>query len=87
MLHSVRTTLILDADVVQMIEDALHREHSSMKHVVNEALRKSLAPQAPRQEPYRLAAHESSVRPGFDPAGFNRLADELEDAAIMRPTP
>jgi hypothetical protein len=23
------------------------------------------------------------VRPGFDPSGFNRLADELEDEAIL----
>lgn len=27
--------------------------------------------------------HESAVRPGFDPAGFNRLVDEMDDEAIL----
>nr|WP_211658538.1 hypothetical protein [Phytoactinopolyspora halophila] len=30
-----------------------------------------------------MTPHESAARPGFDLAGFNRLADELEDEAIM----
>lgn len=32
---------------------------------------------------HRLVPHESQPRPGLDLAGFNRLADELEDEAIM----
>jgi hypothetical protein len=79
----MRTTLTLDDDVARLVEDTIHREHRSMKQVVNDALRKALAPRVPRQEPYRLVPHESAVRPGFDPAGFNRLTDELEDGAIM----
>lgn len=60
-----------------------------MKEIVNDALRQALAPRVPRHEPYHLTPHESAVRPGFDFAGFNRLADELEDEAIIdkgRPT-
>ena len=38
-----------------------------------------------------LAVHEAVLQPGFDLAGFNRLADELEDEAILaaqkRPRP
>jgi hypothetical protein len=83
MMTSMRTTLTLDDDVARLVEDAIHREHRSMKQVVNDALRKALAPRVSRQEPYRLVSHESAVRPGFDPAGFNQLADELEDEAIM----
>jgi hypothetical protein len=27
--------------------------------------------------------HETALRPGIDVAGFNRLADELEDEAVV----
>jgi hypothetical protein len=80
----MRTTLTLDADVVRLIEDAIHRQRRTMKQVINDALRRALAPQDVRREPYRMAPHESVVRPGFDPAGFNRLADALEDDGILR---
>jgi hypothetical protein len=79
----VRTTLTLDEDVARLVDDAVHREHRPMKQVVNDALRRALTPPANRQEPYHLTPHESAVRPGFDLAGFNRLADELEDDAIL----
>jgi hypothetical protein len=79
----MRTTLTLDDDVAQLVEDAIHREHRPMKQIVNDALRRALAPRVARQEPYQLTPHESAVRPGFDLSGFNRLADELEDEAII----
>lgn len=79
----MRTTLTLDDDVARLVEETVHREHRPMKQVINDALRRALMPQVPRQEPYRLRPHESAVRPGFDLAGFNQLADEMEDAAIL----
>lgn len=79
----MRTTLTLDDDVAELIEDAIHREHRPMKQIVNDALRRALAPHVSRREPYHLIPHESGIRPGFDLSGFNRLADELEDEAIM----
>lgn len=55
-----------------------------MKQVVNDALRQALGPRSSAQrEPYRLVPHESSLRPGLDRTGFNRLVDELEDEAIL----
>jgi hypothetical protein len=75
--------LTLDDDVVDLINAAVHRERRPMKQVVNDALRHALAPRSPRAEPYRLTPHESAVRPGFDPAGFNRLADELDDESVV----
>jgi hypothetical protein len=83
MMTDMRTTLTLDDDVARLVEDAVHREHRPMKQIVNDALRQALAPRISRQEPYHLTPHESAVRPGFDPAGFNQLADELEDEAII----
>lgn len=79
----MRTTLTLDEDIARLVDDAVHREHRPMKQVVNDALRRALSTPASRQEPYHLTPHESAVRPGFDLAGFNRLADELEDDAIL----
>lgn len=79
----MRTTLTLDEDVARLVEDAVHRERRPMKHVINDALRSALAPRQTRREAYRLAPHESTVRPGLDLAGFNRFADELEDEAIL----
>jgi hypothetical protein len=80
---SVRTTLTLEDDVARLIEEAVHRERRPMKRVVNDALRRALTPHEARREPYHVKPHDSAVRPGFDPAGFNRLADEFENAAIL----
>jgi hypothetical protein len=79
----MRTTLTLDPDVAQLVEDAVHRERRPMKQVINDALRRAFAAQRPAAAPYRLVGHESRLRPGFDLTGFNRLADELEDEAIV----
>ena len=40
----MRTTLTLDPDVARLVDEAVHRERRPMKHVVNEALRRALAP-------------------------------------------
>ena len=80
----MRTTLTLDADVARLLDEAVHRERRPMKQVVNDALRRALRPSAPAEtEPYHLRPHESAVRPGFDLAGFNRLADDLEDEQLL----
>jgi hypothetical protein len=80
----MRTTLTLDPDVARLIDDAVHRERRPMKQVVNDALRRALSnPAETAPPPYRLQPHTSSVRPGLDLAGFNRLADELADQAIL----
>jgi hypothetical protein len=63
--------------------EAIHREYHPMKQIVNDALRRALALRVARQEPYHLPPHESVMRPGFDPFGFNRLVDEWEDEAIV----
>lgn len=78
----MRTTLTLDPDVARLVQDAVHRERRPTKQVINDALRRALAPTSQgRRRPYRLTPHESALRAGLDLAGFNRLADELEDEA------
>lgn len=81
----MRTTLTLDSDVVQLIEDRVHEDRVSMKRVINAALRRGLAQEDSREpEPYRMKTHPGQVRAGIDTGSMNRLADELEDADIIR---
>jgi hypothetical protein len=81
----MRTTLTLDPDVVLLLEAALHRERLPFKQIVNDALRRALAPTSkqPRNKPYRVRPHTSKLRAGVDRARLNSLADELEDEAIL----
>jgi hypothetical protein len=79
----MRTTLTLDPDVAQLVDEAVHRGRTSMKQVINDALRQALSQPPSRREVYRLPTHEATLQPGLDLAGFNRLADELEDEAIL----
>ena len=83
MMLNMRTTLTLDPDVAKLVEDAVHRGRTSMKQVINDALRQALSRPSSRREPYHLPVHEATLQPGFDLAGFNRLADELEDETIL----
>jgi hypothetical protein len=80
----MRTTLTLEPDVARMIEEEAHRQRKTIKQVVNEAIRKGLTSRdksVPRDR-YRVRRHQTTLRPGFDPGSFNKLADELEDEAI-----
>jgi hypothetical protein len=79
----MRTTLTLDDDVAKLVDDEVHRSRTSMKQVVNAAIRAALAPRPGRRKPYRVAVHHAALAPGLDVAGFNKLADELEDDAII----
>ncbi len=54
-----------------------------MKQVINTALRTALSRPSSRREPYHLPVHEATLQPGLDLVGFNRLADELGDEAIL----
>lgn len=84
----MRTTLTLEPDVASLVKGAMRREGKTLKEVVNAALRDSLLPggkRAPR-EPYRVEPHHARLL-GHDPLGFNRLADETEDEAILARLP
>ncbi|MFD4433107.1 antitoxin [Nocardia sp. NPDC058497] len=79
----MRTTLTLDADVARLVEDAVHRARSSMKQVINDALRRALSQPRTQEAAFEQRVHEATLAPGLDLAGFNRMADELEDQAII----
>ena len=83
MMLGMRTTLTLDDDVALLLQEAAHRTRSSVKQVVNMTLRAALSPPAAQRAPYREHVHHAELAPGLDLTGFNKLADELEDDAIM----
>jgi hypothetical protein len=82
----MRTTLTLDPDVERMLEDEVHRVRRPFKQVVNDAIRRGLAPRLgdSPSEPYRVKPHKSTLGAGIDPSALNRLADELDDDGIIR---
>jgi len=81
----MRTTLTLDPDVAALLEQEVHRQRKPLKQVVNDALRRSLSGQTkgPKLEPYRTVPHRARLMPGIDRGSFNRLADELDDEAVL----
>lgn len=81
----MRTTLTLDPDVARMLADEVHRQRKPFKQVVNDALRRGLAPRAGGARPrrYRIRPHEARLLPGLDPGKLNALADDLEGVALV----
>jgi hypothetical protein len=90
MMPRVRTTLTLDPDVASLIEEEVHRVRLPFKQVVNDAIRRGLAPASarPTQGRYRVRPHQATVRPGVDAARLNALVDEMDEGrAPVAPTP
>lgn len=81
----MRTTLTLDPDVAQLLEEERHRRHTTFKQVVNDALRRGLRDSRRRSvRKYQAPVFHAELAVGVDPAGFNRLADELEAEAVIK---
>jgi hypothetical protein len=81
----MRTTLTLDPDVARLLEEEAHRQRKPFKQVVNDAIRRGLAPRPPglpARKRYRVRPHKTALRPGIDAGSFNKLVDELEDEAV-----
>ena len=76
----MRTTLTLEPDVAEIVEQEMRRSGQGMKKVVNEALRAGLAAgRVPAQpEPFVVDARPMGLKPGYDYDRMNQLADQLE---------
>lgn len=81
----MRTTVTLDEDVEKLLRDEMHRSRRSFTQALNVAVRKGLggATKQARPEPFVLEARPMGLRAGIDPAGLNRLADDLEAEAFL----
>ncbi len=79
----MRTTVTLDKDVERMLRDAMHRTRKSFKETLNSALRVGLGRKPAVKRPFVVKARPMTLQPGIDPAGLNKLADELEADAFV----
>ncbi|MSU60100.1 MAG: antitoxin [Pedosphaera sp.] len=81
----MRTTVTLEKDVERMLRDAMHRSRKSFKQALNAALRIGLSGKTVQTKARRFVvqARPMGLRAGLDPAGFNKLADELEVDAFL----
>lgn len=81
----VRTTVTLDQDVERLLREAMHRSRTSFKATLNAAIRAGLGSKPSRapKRPFVIRARPLGLRAGLDPAGFNKLADELEVEAVL----
>ena len=84
----MRTTVTLDRDVEQLLREATHRSRKSFKETLNTAIRAGLSDggKQPPSRPFKVKARPLRLRSGLDPAGFNKLADELEVDAFIAKT-
>ena len=62
------------------------QQRASLKHVVNEALRRGLAvePAAKPKKRFRVVPHSFGFRSGIDVNKLNQLLDELEAQAFAK---
>ncbi len=82
----MRTTVTLEKDVERLLRDAMHRTRRSFKETLNTALRIGLTAgpaRGGRRKRFVIEATPMGLRPGIDPAGLNRLADDLEIEATL----
>lgn len=82
----MRTTVTLDADVLRQLRREMHRSRRSFKEALNAAVRAGLARStgAAPAEPFVVEARPMGLRPGIDPTGLNKLADDLEIDAVIQ---
>jgi hypothetical protein len=81
----MRTTVTLDTDVERLLRDAMHRSRNGFKQTLNAAIRAGLSQRAApaSRRPFVLKARPLGLRAGLGPAGFNKLADDLEVDALL----
>ena len=81
----MRTTVTLEEDVERMLRDAMHRTRKSFKQTLNGALRTGLSGKTVEAKARRfdVQARPMGLRAGVDPAGLNKLADDLEVDAFL----
>lgn len=81
----MRTTVTLDKDAERLLRAAMHSRRKSFKETLNDAIRSGLGVKPPSKNRSRfvIKARPMGLRPGIDPTGLNKLADDLETDGIL----
>lgn len=84
----MRTTVTLDADVEHLLRETMHRQHSTFKQTLNDALRRGLGGINGTKpvERFRLHAKPMGLRTGLDPTRIRDIDDDLEIEQFRRKT-
>ncbi len=80
----MRTTVTLDEDVAAKLHQVSRERGVSFKGALNDAVRAGLAADAPPSRAFRVRAHPLGIRPHVNIDKALGLADEIEDAEILR---
>jgi len=82
----MRTTLTIESDVAERLQQEMRRSGQGMKSVVNETLRRGLGLAEARVEPphFEVRPHSFGFKPGVDRDRLNQLVDELEAEEFAR---
>jgi hypothetical protein len=82
----MRTTLTLDPLVAARLKTEMRRTGSTLKKVVNEALKRGLGMSGrPERAPrFEVHPHAFGFKPGIDLDRLNQLVDELETDETVR---
>jgi hypothetical protein len=82
----MRTTVTLDDDNALRLQAIAHQRRKPFKAVINEVIRMGLGmlDKPVKRKRFKVVPHPSRLRPGFDPARFNQLLDELAAEEFIR---
>lgn len=82
----MRTTVTIDEDVERLLREVMHQTRGSFKETLNDALRVGL--RAVVSEPgagsFAVEPKPMGLLAGIDPAGLNKLVDELEEEELQQ---
>lgn len=74
----MRTTILLDEDVLRRIRQILKKEGKTLREVVNTALRKAFSIESNKiNTPYKVDAFDLKIKAGIDTLHLNSLVDDL----------
>ena len=84
----MRTTVTLERDLERALREIAARTQRPFKKVLNEALRAGIEQVTGTGglPPFVVEARPLGLRAGHDPAGFNKLADDLEAEEFLETT-
>jgi hypothetical protein len=80
----MRTTVTLDPDIASKLRQVARERGMSFKAVLNEALRAGLSGGSRSARRYRMPVRNMGVRKHVNLDRSLQLADELEDAELLR---
>lgn len=77
---TMRTTVTLDPDTVEMVRKQVQRQRISFKKVLNNAIRMGLGSRSEQNKNSRVevATFRSDYLPGVDRVRLQQLSDEME---------